>query len=463
MIRKVQIKFVISAMAAITTVTLVLVVLINAVNYYQVSKNFSEIITEIAETENTDGFNFFPASDAASDNTADNITDNSTDNSSDNTMDKTTEFGLSDSTDLSADKGTPFDTEFQDRDLKMGRHSALTQYSSRFFSVRIISGTEQVMMENDNIIDSDEAVLLAEQVLNDSQSEGYIEGYRYLVIADGEDRWIYFLDCSTEIEALKSLLTTSAVVGGIGILLSFVFVFFMSGKAIWPLKMSMEKQKRFITDAGHELKTPLSVIATNMDILDMDLGENEWVAGTRRQVIKLRKLVNNLISLSKMEENQTELELMPFSASDAANECVESFTGQARMDGKKLEYQIEENLSAVGDESTVRQLFAILCDNAVKYAEGENRIRIRLYKEGRKIIFETSNDWNQEIEPKQLERVFDRFYRSDASRNKDGNRNGYGLGLSIAKAIAEKNRAQLQVSQNAAKEIVFQVILRGEK
>lgn len=429
MIRKVRLKFVISAMAAVTAVTLVLICLINAVNYVQVSRNFSAVIKEIAGSD----------------------------------MSSLSVPELSEDSELLELPNQQLDSSLQGHDFKAGRHSALTQYSGRFFSVLELNGSEQVIMANEDIIAEEDAVLLAEQVMGGEKTEGYIEGFRYLVVSSDGNQTIYFLDCSTEMTALQSLLATSFIVGGIGILLSFVFVFFMSGKAIWPLKTSMEKQKRFITDAGHELKTPLSVIATNMDILEMDLGENEWVSGTKRQVLKLKKLVGSLISLSKMEEAQTELDMTSFSASDAANECAESFTGMAEMEGKTLKFQIEDNIMIFGDETTIRQLFAILCDNAVKYAEGDGQIEVRLCKEGKKIIFETENDWNHGIESRHLDKVFDRFYRGDASRSKEGSRNGYGLGLSIAKAIAEKNRCQLTVYENTGKRIVFQAVLRGEK
>ena len=251
----------------------------------------------------------------------------------------------------------------------------------------------------------------------------------------------------------------TAAVGLLGTLAAFLFILFTSKKAVMPLAESMEKQKRFITDAGHELKTPLAVIATNMDILTMDLGENEWVEGTKKQVGRLRKLVNNLVSLSKMDEQDTQFEAAPFSISDAAYECVDLYESVADSAGKRLEADIEEGVTVTADENSIRQIFAILMDNAIKYAEGDRVIRVRLHREGRKAYFETENDWARNVDAAKLDTLFDRFTRGDRSRSNADGKSGFGLGLAIARAAAEKNNAVLTASETEKGKLRFTLCL----
>ena len=344
------------------------------------------------------------------------------------------------------------------------RDTAMNQYSGRMTVVAFTESEDpQVSMSDSNALAEEDAVALAERMRDSGSDSGYLDEYRYQVKPEDGTTWVYFLDCATEKESNRSTLVISCVVGLGGILLSFVFVYFMSKRAIWPLKESMERQKRFVTDAGHELKTPLAVIGSNMDILTMELGENEWVEGTQKQLGRLKKLVSNLISLSKLEEGQEALELQSFQVSEITQECVDAFSSTAELEGKRIEAEIGENLSIHGDPMTVSQLMTILCDNAVKYAEGDPVIQVRLYASGKKVCFETENDWNHAMAPEELNHLFDRFYRGDASRTKTEGKGGYGLGLSIARAIAERNHAQLTVRETEEGRILFRAVFRGER
>ena len=344
------------------------------------------------------------------------------------------------------------------------RETAMSQYSGRLCVVAFSGVTEpQVSMSDSNILTEDEAIALAEQMRGNGKDSGYLDDYRYEVTPENGITWVYFLDCATEKDSIRSMLVISCLVGLGGILLSFVFVYFMSRRAIWPLKESMERQKRFVTDAGHELKTPLAVIGSNMDILTMELGENEWVEGTQKQLGRLKKLVTNLISLSKLEEGQEALELQSFPVSEIAQECVDAFSATAELAGKRIEAEIGAGLSVHGDPMTISQLMTILCDNAVKYTEGDPVIHVRLYANGKKVCFETENDWNHTMAPEELSHLFDRFYRGDASRTKTEGQGGYGLGLSIARAIAERNHAQLTVRETDEGRILFRAVFRGER
>ena len=341
------------------------------------------------------------------------------------------------------------------------RNTALNQYAGRFLIVTIPeSGLPVADMSESSALSEEDAVDLAARILEKGRESGYLDDYRYSVRDTEAGTRVYVLDCAAERHANRSLLLISCLVGLGGLLLALVFVMRMSKKAIWPLEESMDRQKRFITDAGHELKTPLAVIGTNMEILSMDIGKNEWVEGTQGQLRRLRKLVANLISLSRLEEDREELELQFFNLSETAMECADSFTGMAELAGKTLETEIQPDLTIQGDVMTLGQLLTILCDNAVKYAQGEAPIQVRLYASGKRVIFETENDWNHSLAPEELDHLFDRFYRGDAARSREGTQTGYGLGLSIAQAIAEKNHAKLSVRENEQGRLVFQVVFR---
>ena len=340
------------------------------------------------------------------------------------------------------------------------RSSAMNQYAGRLCMVHFTEGEDPVVgMSDSNALEESEAIELATQMRDSGKPEGELEDYRYQVKTDN-GVWVYFLDCATEHQARRSMLLASILVGLAGLVLTGLFVYFMSKRASEPLKESMTLQKRFITDAGHELKTPLAVIGTNMDILEMDVGENEWVSGTKKQLVRLRKLVANLISLSRLEEMQTDMELQPFDLSQTASECVDAFAGQAELAGKSIRAEITPELHALGDVTSVGQMISILCDNAVKYARGD--IQVRLYAEGKHVYFETENDWDHGVAPEELPRLFDRFYRGDKSRSGETGQSGYGLGLSIAKAIAEKNHARLTVSETDQGMLRFQAELRKQ-
>ncbi|MGN0483008.1 MAG: response regulator [Lachnospiraceae bacterium] len=334
---------------------------------------------------------------------------------------------------------------------------SMEQYEKHFFVVTCDEdGIWEVDLEESDCIDENHAIELAKQVVDTKAESGYLRPYKYLIQKTGGETSIYFLDCSTELMTARMLLFLSIIVGCVGLGVVFLFSFFISKKAVEPLKKSMEEQKRFITDAGHELKTPVAVISTNMELLKMDLKEeNEWVESTRRQVTKLRNLIADLISLSKLEENQKELNLVPLSFSQVISDNVEVYEMMAEAEGKELTASVEPQVWVNADETTFRQIFTILFENAVKYSNDYSKIEAVLEKKGKKAVFLIRNDWKHNIKTEELEKVFDRFYRGDQSRNRAGRKTGYGLGLSIAQTAVQKNRGKLTVYEDREQKLVF--------
>lgn len=223
-----------------------------------------------------------------------------------------------------------------------------------------------------------------------------------------------------------------------------------------PVAESYEKQKRFITDASHELKTPITVIATSLRVLEMETGKQKWIDKAKNQTEKLTELVNSLVSLSRLDEEKSPLKFSEFNISDAVKETAESFCDFAESNGKKLEISVEPDITYNGDEYAVRQLVSVLTDNAIKYADPSSPILVSLEKSKKKIVIKTENACAEPIKG-DLSKLFDRFYRADESRNSETG--GFGIGLSLAKSIAEGHGGKISASSPAENRIEFTVTL----
>lgn len=163
----------------------------------------------------------------------------------------------------------------------------------------------------------------------------------------------------------------------------FLLLVFFSGRIVKPVSESYEKQKRFITDAGHEIKTPLTIIDADAELVKLECGESEWLDDIKKQTKRLTALTNDLIYLARMEEGQKNAVRIEFPLSDVVDETAESFRARAINENKQLEINIQPGLAYIGDEKAVRQLVSILVDNAVKYADSEGKIKVRFNKRSR--------------------------------------------------------------------------------
>lgn len=273
---------------------------------------------------------------------------------------------------------------------------------------------------------------------------GYYSGYKFYVMQSDTGQYMaVFLDCNQQLHALRTLAAYSLLAVALCILLVYILVMLFSKKAIAPVIRSVEKQKQFITDASHELKTPITVIATSLKVLEMEVGKQKWIDKAQGQTEKLTELVGELVTLSRMDEEESPLKLSLFPVSDAAAETAESFRDYAQSKGLSLEVSVEPGIQYCGDEYATRQLCSILLDNAIKYAVPDTVITFALQKSKKGILIRTSNRC-EPIDPADLNRLFDRFYRADKSRNaKTG---GFGIGLSIARSIAEGHKGSIKAS-----------------
>jgi signal transduction histidine kinase len=253
-----------------------------------------------------------------------------------------------------------------------------------------------------------------------------------------------------------TFLLISCAIAFLSFVVMFILVSVFSKKAIKPVIETFEKQKQFVTDASHEIKTPLAIISANTDVLELCNGKSEWTDSIRNQTTRLSSLVANLLTLSKMEEVQPNLTICLFSLSDIVTQTATPFKILAETQNKQVEFDIAPNISYTGDESSIRMLISILMDNAIKYASDHGKIKISLYQQSKSLRLEVFNTC-ENLNEKELTKVFDRFYRMDSSRARETG--GYGIGLSIAKAIVHTHKAKITATCEQGSGVKFIVIL----
>ena len=337
---------------------------------------------------------------------------------------------------------------------------AETAFTVRFFSVELDSDGEVVMVNVDNIaaVDYDGALELAKEVLEEDRTEGYLDYYQYRIEKDlmnGNVR-VVFLDCEVALTSAQQFLITSIFVSIAGIIFVFLIVIYFSKKAVAPIAESYDKQKQFITDASHELKTPLTVIGANTEIIEMEAGESEWTRSTRNQIERLAKLTENLVMLSRMDEESQEEIKEEIDLSDLISKEFEEFKAVGKMSNKEFELNVEKDIFYRGNVDKIKKLCSILGENALKYASKNSVIEVKLRKSGKNIVFYTKNQVDQ-IEKGNRNDLFERFVRADASRNsKTG---GHGIGLSIAKAIVQTHKGKINAKSEDGKSLEITIVL----
>lgn len=324
------------------------------------------------------------------------------------------------------------------------RFSPELPYESRYFSVFFTEDGTIVSVNTGKIaaIDTQTAIEYAQSVFGEGPSRGFVGDYRYTMYTAKDECHIIFLDHGREMSSFRSFLLTCASVGLLGLLAVLILLIVLSGRIVKPFSANYEKQKQFITDAGHELKTPLTIIDADAEVLEMDIGENEWIHDIKSQTKRLTQLTNSLILLSRTEE-QPRMEKIEFPISDLAEETLETFKALAKTHNKTIAGQIEPMLSMTGDEKAIRQLIAILLDNAIKYSDDGGKIELSLKKQ-KKLICLTVFNTAESVFRADLTHLFDRFYRAEKSRNSQTG--GYGLGLSIASAIVNAHKGKIAAS-----------------
>lgn len=318
-----------------------------------------------------------------------------------------------------------------------------TPFETRYFIVELTAQKEirSVDLEHIAALDRQTVVDTISQIIDAGTERGYAEYYRFGVFPDeAGGSTVIVLDCFLQLQAANNMLRITIIIFLACILIVFALLLFLSKRAIRPFVDNLERQRQFVTDASHELKTPLAILLADMGLLEDTYGEDKWLESAKSQITRLDRLIKNLVELAHTEETITEDTMEVFSVSEIAQANVDAFQPLAEADGKLLTAEIADGISLKGVQDNFFRLFSILLDNAVKYCDPAGTIRLCVLTRGRNIYISISNPCIG-VDTAQLPRYFDRFYRVDSSRARSTG--GYGIGLSTARAIVTRHKGRI--------------------
>lgn len=333
-----------------------------------------------------------------------------------------------------------------------------TQMSTRFFSVHL-DGSGRVIdanVENISSVSEADAGDYAERAVSQGGERGWIGSYRYKITVGDKGTLAVFVNGESSISTTNRLVSSALLVLVACFALILLLIVLLSKWVVRPVAESYEKQRQFVTDANHELKTPLTLILSNVDIVESELGKSEWLDDIRSEGERMGALVNQLGTLSRMDEDDASLTVTEFDLSSMALEAIDEFAALAADKDSDLTAHVEAGLRYRGDEEQVRRLMCILLDNAVKYCDEGGDVLFEVRSRGRGALIIVENSY-ADVGNTELGRLFDRFYRSDRARTYSG---GFGIGLSIAQGIARNHRGDIKAYEKDPSRIGFKATLR---
>lgn len=327
--------------------------------------------------------------------------------------------------------------------------------SSRFFIVRSDASGSIVDVNTDQIssIDQETAKTYALKVLETGKESGRVEEYKYAVKQMGSHQLTFFMDTSGQSESFYMVLFASCAIAALCWMTLLIIVILLSGKVIRPVLAGMDKQKQFITNAGHEMKTPLAIIQSNNDTMALIHGENKYNVHIRNQTKRLNVLMSNLLTLAKLDE-EIPLPTEQVNISEITNELLPVYKEDAQARNLRFNVQIEPDIVIQTNKDSFRQMLTILLDNALKYTPDSGYVSLSLTRDGRHIQLIEENTCDPTLEP-DPERLFERFYRGDIARTQKKESSGYGIGLSAARAICENFGGKLTAEYPSTESIRF--------
>lgn len=306
--------------------------------------------------------------------------------------------------------------------------------AARFFTV-LTDQNGNVLDVNIDQISSVSTEQAAQYAVQITDTSGKIDGYKYAVKQFGTNRLIFFVDTTNQFSTFVMVLSISSAIAFICWLLILLFVVLFSGRVVRPILAGMEKQKQFITNAGHELKTPLAIIQSNNDAATLIYGESKYSKNIRQQTQRLNVLMTNLLTLAKLDE-ETKLPTERVDISELIGGMLPAYEAVTAERKITLSLNVQPHVFLQVHRDTFSQMLSILLDNAAKYTAEGGTIRFSVASDGRHIEIMEENTCEAVSAP-DPERLFERFYRGDSARTQDDTVSGYGIGLSAARAIAE--------------------------
>lgn len=444
MVKTLRRKFIAITMISVTAVFLIIMGIINIVNYSNVYSNAKARMDILAENNGE-----FPKTDQPQ-QTSDPMMkpegmDLSQNNKNSNSQNN-----------LMGQKRDKRDN-FNGFSYGNGGINEETPFESRYFNITLSENGDYVSSNLDNVaaISSDSAIDYARELYSKGSISGMYNDYMYRQIdVDGGKMYI-FLDCKRDLSSFRSFLLISIIVTIAGEILVFILSAILSKIFLKPVFESYDKQKRFITDASHELKTPVAIIKANVEIVEMENGESEWTKSIVKQADRLTNLTEKMVMLSRMDEGNTDEELKDVNASKLFLEICESYEPIAVKMKKTYNVDIEPGLVIRGNETNLSQMLSLLVDNAFKYSNDGGNVDVAFKKTNKGKVLTVSNSV-EEIEEGRHDELFERFVRRDESRNsKTG---GFGIGLSVVQAIAESYKAKVSARSYDTHSIEFKVV-----
>lgn len=329
---------------------------------------------------------------------------------------------------------------------------------STFYSVSFAEDGSILDVDNGmrGIYSDENLIGIAEDIRENGPTFGRRDLLLFRVVQKDGYTLVAFMDNTVTDSSMHTLIRYVLIVGGTAIVAMFFISVFLSKLIILPLEENDQKQKQFISDASHELKTPVAVIGANAEMLERELGENEWLSNIQYENDRMGELVKQLLDLSRAENTDTPMEQVDFSRIVTGE--VLAFESLAFDKGKTIQSNIEEEIRLAGRQTQLSQLVSVLLDNAITHSTG-NAIEVSLSRQAHKAVLRVRNE-GEEIPAEKLEHLFDRFYQLDEARSSEGRH--YGLGLSIARAVAEKHGGSIDVSCQEGK-VEFAVSLPVRK
>ena len=333
-----------------------------------------------------------------------------------------------------------YDGEFPDREdydrmdpkLKqtLGSFDEESPYRLRYFSVFFDGDILKSEISHIAAVNMEEAAEMAADVRTGVKKRGYVGDYRYRI--DDDKQMVVFLDVSDDILAAEELVLILALISIVFVLMITTVFWFLSKRIVRPFEENSQMQKQFITDASHELKTPLAIISANAEVLAYKDGENEWIKNITTQVTRVSELVNELLTLNRLEEVNEISDIESVDLSQKVNSAADTFAEVFKSKNVALYRDIQPDVVINGNASQLERLVSVLTENASKYVSENGEVRITLKKDAHHTMLSVFNTC--EIDKSvDYTHLFDRFYRPDHSR--DSNTGGHGIGLSIAKRI----------------------------
>ena len=359
---------------------------------------------------------------------------------------------------LLTDNEGDFPQDFPARPNENNGMTLETPFEARFFTVMLDEKGEILFSHTEQIaaISKETAETYAKNMFKDGKASGMYDDYKYRAKTTDEGTLYIFLDCTREMNAFRGFLQTSVLISIGGLAIVFILIIIFSRIALKPVEESYEKQKHFITNASHDIKTPLTIINAGAEVIELEHGEVEWTKEIKKQTRRLTALTDKLVFLSRMDEENYRIEKREFDFTELVGETVEPYSGMAKAKGFSFSFDCQSGIIYNGNEEMLSQAIALLMDNAIKYTEGNGSIFISVKKSIKGIELRFKNT-TESVKMGNHNEIFERFYRADKSRN--STQGGHGIGLSVVKAIITAHKGKISAYSEDGKSMEFLITL----